>query len=56
MFTLPQADADAVEGNTDDKPIHLYGVSKIDFERLLNFMYPLYGCHCLTLLFDLMHV
>ncbi|KAK0226386.1 hypothetical protein IW262DRAFT_763062 [Armillaria fumosa] len=41
MFTLPQADADAVEGNTDDKPIHLYGVSKIDFERLLNFMYPL---------------
>ncbi|PBK86911.1 hypothetical protein ARMGADRAFT_1086017 [Armillaria gallica] len=26
MFTLPQADADAVEGNTDDKPIHLYGV------------------------------
>ncbi|KAK0486268.1 hypothetical protein IW261DRAFT_1454669 [Armillaria novae-zelandiae] len=41
MFTLPQADADAVEGNTDDKPIHLYGVDKIDFERLLNFMYPL---------------
>ncbi|KAK0486269.1 hypothetical protein IW261DRAFT_1454672 [Armillaria novae-zelandiae] len=30
MFTLPQADADA-------------GISKIDFERLLNFMYPLYG-------------
>ncbi len=48
MFTLPQADADAVEGNTDDKPIRLYGVDKIDFERLLNFMYPLYGCHCLT--------
>ncbi|KAG7449815.1 uncharacterized protein BT62DRAFT_608290 [Guyanagaster necrorhizus] len=41
MFTLPQADADAVEGNTDNKPIHLYGVTKIDFERLLNFMYPL---------------
>ncbi|KAK0212409.1 hypothetical protein DFS33DRAFT_1482309 [Desarmillaria ectypa] len=41
MFALPQADADAVEGNTDDKPICLYGVSKIDFERLLNFMYPL---------------
>ncbi|PBK74045.1 hypothetical protein ARMSODRAFT_569415 [Armillaria solidipes] len=41
MFTLPQADADAVEGNTDDKPIRLYGVDKFDFERLLNFMYPL---------------
>ncbi|KAK0454498.1 hypothetical protein EV421DRAFT_420827 [Armillaria borealis] len=41
MFTLPQADADAVEGNTDDKPIRLYGVDKIDFEQLLNFMYPL---------------
>ncbi|KAK0226385.1 hypothetical protein IW262DRAFT_763034 [Armillaria fumosa] len=41
MFTLPQADVDAVEGNTDDKPICLYGVDKIDFERLLNFMYPL---------------
>ncbi|KAK0195869.1 hypothetical protein F5146DRAFT_308554 [Armillaria mellea] len=41
MFTLPQADADTVEGNSDDKPIRLYGVNKIDFERLLNFMYPL---------------
>ncbi|KAK0459142.1 uncharacterized protein EV420DRAFT_1538552 [Desarmillaria tabescens] len=45
MFTLPQADADAVEGNTDDKPIHLQGVSKTDFERLLNFMYPLDVLH-----------
>lgn len=41
MFTLLQTDADAVEGNTDDKPIRLYGVDKFDFERLLNFMYPL---------------
>ncbi|KAK0459145.1 uncharacterized protein EV420DRAFT_305233 [Desarmillaria tabescens] len=41
MFTLLQADANAVEGNTDDRPIRLYGVSKIDFERLLNFMYHL---------------
>ncbi|KAK0434766.1 uncharacterized protein EV420DRAFT_1282298, partial [Desarmillaria tabescens] len=46
MFTLPQADANAVEGNTDDRPIRLHGVSKIDFERLLNFMYHLYGFRC----------
>ncbi len=56
MFSLAQADAEAVEGNRDSKSSDLYGVSKIDFERLLNFMYPLYGYHCLTLLFDLIHV
>lgn len=39
MFTLPQAAADTVEGDTDDKPIHLQGVSKVDFEALLKFLY-----------------
>ncbi|KAK0459152.1 uncharacterized protein EV420DRAFT_305526 [Desarmillaria tabescens] len=40
MFTLPQTATDTVEGDTDDKPILLQGVSKVDFERLLKFMFP----------------
>ncbi|SJK98026.1 uncharacterized protein ARMOST_01282 [Armillaria ostoyae] len=43
MFTLPQAETDTVEGDSDDKPIQLQGVSKVDFERLLKFMYPQNG-------------
>ncbi|PBK86946.1 hypothetical protein ARMGADRAFT_939679 [Armillaria gallica] len=39
-FTRPQAGTDTVEGDTDGKPIKLQGVSKVDFERLLKFMYP----------------
>ncbi|PBK86945.1 hypothetical protein ARMGADRAFT_1086050 [Armillaria gallica] len=39
MFTLPQAATGTIEGDTDDEPIQLQGVSKVDFERLLKFMY-----------------
>ncbi len=40
MFMLPQTETDTVEGDSDDNPIQLQGVSKVDFERLLKFMYP----------------
>ncbi|KAK0226417.1 hypothetical protein IW262DRAFT_1248604, partial [Armillaria fumosa] len=43
MFTLPQTKTDTVEGDSDDKPIHLQGISKVDFERLLKFMYSQNG-------------
>ncbi|KAK0226420.1 hypothetical protein IW262DRAFT_1457649 [Armillaria fumosa] len=39
MFALPQENTN-VEGSIDDSPIHLQGISKLDFERLLKYMYP----------------
>ncbi|KAK0494907.1 hypothetical protein EDD18DRAFT_1076297 [Armillaria luteobubalina] len=39
MFSLPQAETSTAEGDSDDKPIQLQGVSRVDFERLLEFMY-----------------
>jgi len=40
IFTLPPGEND-VEG-TEDKPFVLHGISDIDFESLLKFMYPLH--------------
>ncbi|KAK0494919.1 hypothetical protein EDD18DRAFT_1173071, partial [Armillaria luteobubalina] len=39
MFALPQKNAN-VEGSIDDNPIRLQGITKLDFERLLKYMYP----------------
>ncbi|KAK0454464.1 hypothetical protein EV421DRAFT_1896386 [Armillaria borealis] len=33
MFMLPQAETDTAKGDSDDKPIQLQGVSKVDFEN-----------------------
>ncbi len=40
MLMLPQTETGTVEGDSDNNPIQLQGVSKVDFERLLKFMYP----------------
>ncbi|SJK98029.1 uncharacterized protein ARMOST_01285 [Armillaria ostoyae] len=40
MFALPQAETTNVEGSIDDNPIRLQGITKLDFERLLKYMYP----------------
>ncbi|KAK0241289.1 hypothetical protein EDD85DRAFT_818321 [Armillaria nabsnona] len=40
MLSLPQG-GNEPEGFSDDKPIQLSGIKKIDFERLLQIMYPL---------------
>ncbi|KAK0241239.1 hypothetical protein EDD85DRAFT_818146 [Armillaria nabsnona] len=44
MFTLPplppHAENTIVEGSIDDNPIRLQGITKLDFERLLKYMYP----------------
>ncbi|KAJ7631360.1 hypothetical protein DFH06DRAFT_1005297 [Mycena polygramma] len=40
-FTLPAADAVQGEGQSDDNPFILEGISRIDFERLLKVLYPL---------------
>ncbi|KAK0212380.1 hypothetical protein DFS33DRAFT_1280970 [Desarmillaria ectypa] len=40
MFTLPQGQNINVEGSSDDNPIRLQGIGKLDFERLLKYMYP----------------
>ena len=39
IFTLPPGEDDDVEG-TEDKPFVLHGISEVDFESLLKFMYP----------------
>lgn len=42
MFSMPPNSEDgAVEGTSDDKPIHLEGVKKEAFKLLLKLLYPL---------------
>ncbi|KAF8216963.1 hypothetical protein K438DRAFT_1704090 [Mycena galopus ATCC 62051] len=41
MLTLPPGDAVKVEGQSDDNPIVLDGISKVDFRALLKILYPL---------------
>ncbi|KAJ6481264.1 hypothetical protein C8R47DRAFT_1218436 [Mycena vitilis] len=38
-FTLPQG-PDLVEGESDEKPLLLAGISSVDFKRLLKVLYP----------------
>ncbi|KAF7356246.1 hypothetical protein MVEN_00956100 [Mycena venus] len=40
-FTLPAGDGAHAEGQSDDTPIVLEGISSIDFESLLKILYPL---------------
>ncbi|KAJ7509740.1 hypothetical protein B0H11DRAFT_1659872, partial [Mycena galericulata] len=40
-FTLPAADNIHAEGNSDENPFVLEGISSIDFQRLLKILYPL---------------
>ncbi|KAK0212405.1 hypothetical protein DFS33DRAFT_24369 [Desarmillaria ectypa] len=40
MLSLPQG-GNEPEGFSDDKPIQLSGIKKIDFERLLQIIYPI---------------
>jgi len=40
MFTLPPSPGEEVEGQIDDKPIHLKGVEKVEFRSLLRLLYP----------------
>ncbi|KAF8216959.1 hypothetical protein K438DRAFT_1559229, partial [Mycena galopus ATCC 62051] len=41
MLTLPPGDAVEVEGQSDDNPIVLDGISEVDFRALLKILYPL---------------
>jgi len=41
MFFLPPGEGEEVEGRSDEKPIHLSGVSPIQFEHFLDILYPL---------------
>ncbi|PCH34241.1 hypothetical protein WOLCODRAFT_160719 [Wolfiporia cocos MD-104 SS10] len=40
MFSLPPGNGNSIEGLSDDHPIKLEGVRKIDFERMLSLFYP----------------
>ncbi|KAJ7656478.1 hypothetical protein DFH06DRAFT_1199690 [Mycena polygramma] len=40
-FTLPSVDAVQGEGQSDENPFILEGISRVDFERLLKVLYPL---------------
>jgi len=42
MFSIPQIqiEGSSPEGSSDEKPLRLEGISKVDFERLLKVMYP----------------
>ncbi|KAF8216984.1 hypothetical protein K438DRAFT_1798113 [Mycena galopus ATCC 62051] len=41
MLTLPPGDGVKVEGQSDDNPIVLEGISSVDFRALLKVLYPL---------------
>ncbi|KAK7472353.1 hypothetical protein VKT23_000470 [Stygiomarasmius scandens] len=40
MFSLPVPVGRKAEGQSDEEPVLLQSVSKVDFERLLNLMFP----------------
>ncbi len=40
MLSLPQGKNDP-EGISDEKPIQLAGIKKVDFNRLLQIIYPM---------------
>jgi hypothetical protein len=40
-FTLPQGGNSNAERTSDENPLELEGISKVDFQRLLKVMYPL---------------
>ncbi|KAJ6618890.1 hypothetical protein B0H10DRAFT_1947289 [Mycena sp. CBHHK59/15] len=40
-FTLPSGDNGTPEGTSDQNPLRLEGISSVDFERLLQVLYPL---------------
>ncbi|KAJ6620649.1 hypothetical protein B0H10DRAFT_1759746, partial [Mycena sp. CBHHK59/15] len=40
-FTLPSGDNGTAEGSGDQNPLRLGGISSVDFERLLQVLYPL---------------
>lgn len=40
LFELPHPVGEPMEGSGDEHPLVLYGISKIDFERLLWIIYP----------------
>lgn len=40
LFSLPTGDAPA-EGSSDENPISVLGIMKVDFARLVEVMYPL---------------
>jgi hypothetical protein len=41
IFSNIFGDDHTAEGSSDEKPIHLYSIQKVDFERLLAVMYPM---------------
>ncbi|GJJ12610.1 hypothetical protein Clacol_006853 [Clathrus columnatus] len=41
LFSLPPDSSFPAEGESDEHPIILQGISNIDFERLLTYLYPL---------------
>ncbi|KAF7356258.1 hypothetical protein MVEN_00957300 [Mycena venus] len=40
-FTLPTGNDTDAEGNSDENPVILEGINSVDFQRLLNVLYPL---------------
>jgi hypothetical protein len=40
-FTLPAGDGIHAEGESDENPVVLEGISSIDFKSLLKVLYPL---------------
>jgi hypothetical protein len=41
MFALPIPEASSPEGSTDENPLFLEGVRKVDFHRLLKVIFPM---------------
>ncbi len=41
MLAMPQG-SNEPEGFSDDRPIKLLGISKVDFERLLEVLHPMW--------------
>ncbi|KIM71307.1 hypothetical protein PILCRDRAFT_830429 [Piloderma croceum F 1598] len=49
IFSNIFSDDHTAEGSSDEKPILLYSIQKVDFERLLAVMYPICGLGPATL-------
>ena len=57
MFALPFSTERDPEGSSPENPLHLEGITKEDFESLLDVMFPLYVyAHCFLLWTEATHL
>lgn len=45
MFAMPPGDSAVVDGQSDDQPLNLEGISARDFRAFLAYLYPVYAIY-----------